>query len=165
MTRASVEVTASTTSGSSYDDVFLDYWLYWTSPVGPNSLHYMEFMLQLESSRCNSITGCPSDTFLVGSNDYQYFHYVRWIETGSWKTFTFSGGDFGNLLNTAFCNANFFGQCQWSLPHANGYIIGIDFGQEMVGGQASGSAVLDYNTMYDCPSLSPQGFIGASLSC
>lgn len=137
-------------------DVYLDFWIYWTSPVGPSNFQAMEFMLQLESSRCNSITGCPSDFFGLGPSDYEYFHRITWVELNAQDYFLFNGNDMYNLLNTAFGH--------WNLPSSNAYIVGLDVGQEIGGGNYAASATFDEASVFNCPNT-VGGVIGYSITC
>jgi len=153
-----VEVTSdsgcNSSTGSCFHDVYLDFWVYWTSPVGPNHLQGMEFLLELETTRCSNIIGCQGDYFNVGANAYQYFHRVHWIELNSLDYFSFSQTDMYNTINTAFSH--------WGLPFAGAYFTGFDYGEE-AGQGASGSAFLNYISIYNCPNLN--GYIGYNVNC
>jgi len=145
-------------------NIFIDYWIFWTSPVGPNNLQYMELFVALEDSRCNGILGCPADYFATGSfqglGDYQYFHFVQADTLNQQVYFNVQQSDMANLFSTAFGH--------WSLPHAGAWITGIDFAQETGGGNYNGAATLYLNQMYACPADSPtqnQGYYGTTISC
>ncbi len=166
---AKVNVLSDTSSGvcnafssSVCEDVYVDFWIHWTKPVGPNSLQDMEFMVQLESSRCASI--CPLDYYNAGTS-YQYFHRVGPVSLSTWKSFSFSETDFASILGSALCGPSPVGFCTWNLPYADGWITGFDYGQEIGGNNISASAALDSIGLFACPAGNYPGNLGYIAKC
>ncbi len=142
---------------NSYADVYDDFWIYWTVPVGPNSFQNLEFMLQLSGTGCGQ-----GDAFLTGTSSYLYFHHMNCINVGSPLSVTISGSDLTLLILKALCNIDpVLGNCRWNIPTANGYITGMDFGIE-VGNGRSLSATLSASNLIACATnvQSRAGLIG-----
>ena len=147
--------------GSSWEDLYVDYWIHWTSPVGPCQFSDMEFMFRLASTVFPPSSGtwiafgnCP------GTGNYQYFQDIAGLNTGNWVTVNMDNNFWNNAINHALCGP---GSCSWNIGRTGGYFTGVDFGVEAVNHAGISGIEDSFDMRIYCPATqaNPYGCQGA----